>query len=165
MAQWPGVLRPSWRKVKFYAGGPRQSTERRVLEVAQRGSIQDVNESNTIPQSNRLDALRDELRRFAAERDWDQFHTPKNLAIALSVESAELLEHFQWLTPEESQHLTSEKVHAIRLEMADVLLYLVRLADRLGVDLAASAFEKIAINAKKYPVALAKSSAKKYTEL
>ena len=124
-----------------------------------------MSESDAISQSNRLDALRDELRRFAADRDWDQFHTPKNLAIALSVESAELLEHFQWLTPEESQHLPTERVHEIRLEMADILLYLVRLADRLGIDLAASAFEKIAINAKKYPVALAKGSAKKYTEL
>jgi dCTP diphosphatase len=112
-----------------------------------------------------LKKLRDELRRFVADRDWDQFHTPKNLAMALSVEAAELLEHFQWLTPEESQHLTTERVHVIRLEMADILLYLVRLADRLGVDLAASAFDKIAINAKKYPVALAKGSAKKYTEL
>jgi dCTP diphosphatase len=124
-----------------------------------------VNESDTMPQSDRLEKLRDELRRFAADRDWDQFHTPKNLAIALSVEAAELLEHFQWLTPEESQHLTTERVQEIRLEMADILLYLVRLADRLGVDLAASAFDKIAINAKKYPVTLAKGSAKKYTEL
>jgi dCTP diphosphatase len=124
-----------------------------------------VNEYDAKPQSDRLENLRDELRRFAADRDWDQFHTPKNLAIALSVEAAELLEHFQWLTPEESQHLTTEGVEGIRLEMADVLLYLVRLADRLGVDLAASAFDKIAINAKKYPVALAKGSAKKYTEL
>jgi dCTP diphosphatase len=124
-----------------------------------------VNESDTMPQSDRLEKLRDELRRFVADRDWDQFHTPKNLAMALSVEAAELLEHFQWLTPEESQHLTTERVHVIRLEMADILLYLVRLADRLGVDLAASAFDKIAINAKKYPVALAKGSAKKYTEL
>ncbi len=124
-----------------------------------------MNEPDTMPQSDRLEALRDELRRFAADRDWDQFHTPKNLAIALSVEAAELLEHFQWLTPEQSQQLTAETVHVIRLEMADILLYLVRLADRLGVDLAAGAFDKIAINAKKYPVALAKGSAKKYTEL
>jgi NTP pyrophosphatase (non-canonical NTP hydrolase) len=124
-----------------------------------------VNEADTTPQSDRLEKLRDELRRFAADRDWDQFHTPKNLAIALSVEAAELLEHFQWLTPEESQHLTTERVQVIRLEMADILLYLVRLADRLGVDLAASAFDKITINAMKYPVALAKGSAKKYTEL
>jgi dCTP diphosphatase len=124
-----------------------------------------VSEPDTILHSDPLEKLRDELRRFAADREWDQFHTPKNLAIALSVEAAELLEHFQWLTPEESQHLTTERVEGVRLEMADILLYLVRLADRLGVDLAASAFDKIAINAKKYPVALAKGSAKKYTEL
>ena len=77
--------------------------------MAQRGSIQDVNESDTMPQSDRLEALRDELRRFAADRDWEQFHTPKNLAIALSVEAAELLEHFQWLTSEGSQHLTTKE--------------------------------------------------------
>jgi NTP pyrophosphatase (non-canonical NTP hydrolase) len=124
-----------------------------------------VNGSETLPQPDHLIKLRDELRQFAADRDWEQFHTPKNLAIALSVEAAELLEHFQWLTPEESQRLPAEKCSAIRLEMADVLLYLVRLADRLGIDLAASAFDKVAINAKKYPVALSKGSSKKYTEL
>jgi dCTP diphosphatase len=124
-----------------------------------------VNGSETLPQPDHLIKLRDELRQFASDRDWEQFHTPKNLAIALSVEAAELLEHFQWLTPEESQHLPAEKSNAIRLEIADVLLYLVRLADRLGIDLAASAFDKVAINAKKYPVALSKGSSKKYTEL
>jgi dCTP diphosphatase len=124
-----------------------------------------VNESETLPQLDHLIKLRDELRQFAADRDWEQFHTPKNLAIALSVEVAELLEHFQWLTPDESQRLPADKSGAIRLEMADVLLYLVRLADRLGIDLAASAFDKIAINAKKYPVALSKGSSRKYTEL
>jgi dCTP diphosphatase len=124
-----------------------------------------VNASETLPQPDHLIKLRDELRQFAADRDWEQFHTPKNLAIALSVEAAELLEHFQWLTPDESQRLPADKSNAIRLEMADVLLYLVRLADRLGIDLAASAFDKIAINAKKYPVALSKGSSKKYTEL
>jgi NTP pyrophosphatase (non-canonical NTP hydrolase) len=124
-----------------------------------------VNASETLPQPDQLIKLRDELRQFAADRDWEQFHTPKNLAIALSVEAAELLEHFQWLTPDESQRLPPDKSSAIRLEMADVLLYLVRLADRLGIDLAASAFDKIAINAKKYPVALSKGSSRKYTEL
>jgi len=124
-----------------------------------------VTDPDPIPQSDQFGRLREELRRFAAERDWDQFHTPKNLAMALSVESAELLEHFQWLTPEESQRLGTDRIDAIRLEMADILLYLVRLADRLGVDLAASASEKIAINADKYPVALANGSARKYTEL
>ena len=124
-----------------------------------------MNASETLPQPDRLVKLRDELRQFAADRDWEQFHTPMNLAIALSVEAAELLEHFQWLTSDESQRLPADKSSAIRLEMADVLLYLIRLADRLGIDLAASAFDKIAINAKKYPVALSKGSSKKYTEL
>jgi dCTP diphosphatase len=124
-----------------------------------------VNASETPPPTDHLIKLRDELRQFAADRNWEQFHTPKNLAIALSVEAAELLEHFQWLTPDESQCLPADKSSAIRLEMADVLLYLVRLADRLAIDLAASAFDKIAINASKYPVALSKGSSKKYTEL
>ncbi len=117
------------------------------------------------PHQDQLARLQEELRQFAADRDWEEFHTPKNLAIALSVEAGELLEHFQWLTSEQSEHLSADKIEKVRLEMADVLLYLVRLADRLDVNLAASAFEKIAINAKKYPVALAKGSAKKYTEL
>ena len=124
-----------------------------------------MNASETLPQPDRLVKLRDELRQFAADRDWEQFHTPMNLAIALSVEASELLEHFQWLTPDQSQHLSAEKSSAIRLEMADVLLYLIRLADRMEIDLAASAFDKIAINANKYPVALSKGSSKKYTEL
>jgi NTP pyrophosphatase (non-canonical NTP hydrolase) len=105
------------------------------------------------------------LRLFAAERDWDQFHTPKNLAIALSVEAGELLEHFQWLTPEQAAHLSAGELEKVRLEMADVSLYLVRLADRLDVDLVGAALDKLAINEKKYPVELAKGNAKKYTEL
>jgi dCTP diphosphatase len=109
--------------------------------------------------------LRQRLRQFAAERDWEQFHTPKNLAIALSVEAGELLEHFQWLTPEQEAQLSAEQLGRVRLEMADVLLYLVRLADRLDVDLVGAAMDKLAINAKKYPVELAKGNAKKYTEL
>jgi dCTP diphosphatase len=112
-----------------------------------------------------IDRLSKALRQFAAERDWNQFHTPKNLAIALSVESGELLEHFQWLTAERSEHLLDDQIAKIRLELADVLLYLISLSDRLGVDLAAAAFEKLELNAKKYPVDLAKGNAKKYTEL
>jgi dCTP diphosphatase len=109
--------------------------------------------------------LRHRLRQFAADRDWDQFHTPKNLAIALSVEAGELLEHFQWLTPEQAAHLSANQLAQLRLEMADVLLYLVRLADQLNVDLVQAALDKLDINAKKYPVDLAKGNAKKYTEL
>jgi dCTP diphosphatase len=109
--------------------------------------------------------LREELRKFAADRDWEQFHTPKNLAIALSVEAGELLEHFQWLTAEQSAQLSDAELAKVRLELADVLLYLVSLSDKLGVDLVTVAREKLEINAKKYPVELAKGSAKKYTEL
>ena len=112
-----------------------------------------------------IEQIRDELRRFAAERHWDQFHSPKNLATALAVEAAELLEHFQWLTDAQSEALGPEVREQVTLEIADVFLYLVRLADRLDVDLIDAARRKLAINAEKYPVALAKGSAKKYTEL
>jgi dCTP diphosphatase len=112
-----------------------------------------------------IEQIRDELRRFAAERHWDQFHSPKNLATALAVEAAELLEHFQWLTDAQSATLGPEVRKQVTLEIADVFLYLVRLADRLDVDLMDAARRKLAINAEKYPVALAKGSAKKYTEL
>ena len=112
-----------------------------------------------------VDLLRQQLRSFAADRDWHQFHSPKNLAMALSVEAGELLEHFQWLTPEQSANLSEDQIAEVRLELADVFLYLVSLSDKLGVDLVATAFDKLEINAKKYPVELAKGSAKKYTEL
>lgn len=114
---------------------------------------------------NSLPALREALRRFAAERDWDQFHTPKNLAAALSVEAAELLEHFQWLTAEQSANLTAEKLAQVRAEMADVLLYLVRLADKLDVDLLAAAVDKMRRNAEKYPVERAYGKSLKSDEL
>lgn len=104
------------------------------------------------PSPDALVELRDALRAFAAERDWDRFHAPKNLAAALIVEAAELLEPFQWLTEAESQALPDDTLAAVRQEMADVLLYLVRLADRLDVDLAQAARDKIALNAVRYPV-------------
>ena len=112
-----------------------------------------------------LDTLRDALRRFAAERDWDPFHSPKNLAAALSVEAAELLEQFQWLTEEQSRALDPARLEAVRHELADVLLYLVRLADKLDVDLLAAARAKLELNALKYPVDKARGSSRKYTEL
>ncbi len=112
-----------------------------------------------------LHALRDALRRFAAEREWEQFHTPKNLAIALSVEASELLERFQWLTADESAALDDNALARVREEMADVLLYLVRLADVLGVDLLAAARDKMVLNAKKYPVDKARGNSRKSTEL
>jgi dCTP diphosphatase len=115
------------------------------------------------PQS--LDQLRDSLRQFAADRDWDQFHSPKNLAMALAVEAAELLERFQWVTEEDSKRLPPAELAKVREEMADVLNYLVRLADRLGVDLLEAAREKVALNAQKYPVDKSRGNAKKYSEL
>lgn len=100
-----------------------------------------------------IPALQATLRRFAQERDWPPFHTPKNLAMALMVESAELLEIFQWLTPEQSQALTRSAPDRERVadEMADVLLYLVQLADHTGVDLEAAVQRKIGKNAVKHP--------------
>ncbi len=109
--------------------------------------------------------LRDALRRFAAERDWDQFHSPKNLAAALSVEAAELLEHFQWLSEEASASLSTEARNRVAEEMADVLLYLVRLADKLDVDLVAAAVAKMALNARKYPIEKSRGSSAKYDAL
>ena len=109
--------------------------------------------------------LRDQLRQFAAERDWDQFHSPKNLAAALSVEAAELLEPFQWLSEEQSRTLPPESLEQVTHELADVFLYLIRLADRLEVDLVAAATRKIELNARKYPVDKSRGSAAKDTGL
>jgi dCTP diphosphatase len=123
---------------------------------------------SNVPPSGKQDPiqdLRNKLRQFAAERDWDQFHSPKNLAMALSVEAAELLEHFQWLSDADSAALAPEKQAKVREELADVLLYLIRLADKLDIDLATAAIDKLNINAKKYPVLKARGSNKKYTEL
>lgn len=102
------------------------------------------------PQDDLL-ALRDSLRKFAAARDWCQYHTPKNLAMALIVEAAELVEQFQWATPDESCQLSPEKAAAVRDEVADVLIYLVEIADVLNIDLIEAARAKIAKNAIKHP--------------
>ncbi|MFT3906458.1 MAG: nucleotide pyrophosphohydrolase [Steroidobacteraceae bacterium] len=112
-----------------------------------------------------MNDLRLALRQFAAERDWEQFHSPKNLASALSVEAAELLEHFQWLTEQQSRELAVAEREAVAAEMADVLLYLVRLADGLGIDLLAAARAKMRVNAQKYPVDKARGSSRKYDKL
>ena len=107
--------------------------------------------------------LRDRLREFAAERDWEQFHTPKNLATALSVEASELLEPFQWLVSG-NEELDDVKLKAIRHEMADVLAYLVMLADKLDIDLFQAALEKIEINRAKYPADKVRGDSRKYSE-
>lgn len=115
--------------------------------------------------SDSLQELRNALRSFAAERDWDQFHSPRNLATALAVEAAELLEPFQWLGEDAGRELPPATQAAVVEEMADVLLYLVRLADRLDVDLAQAARSKMARNAEKYPVEKSRGSSRKYDEL
>jgi NTP pyrophosphatase (non-canonical NTP hydrolase) len=112
-----------------------------------------------------LDDLRDAVRAFVDERDWAQFHTPKNIAMALTVEAAELQEHFQWLTAEQSEALAADQRAAVADELADVQVYLVRLADRLGIDLLEACAAKLEKNRAKYPVELARGRATKYTEL
>lgn len=111
-----------------------------------------------------LDTLRLRIREFARPRAWESYHTPKNLVMALSVEAAELLEPFQWLTPEQSQHLNAEQHEAVRQEIADVLIYLTRLADLLGIDLLKAAADKLALNARKYPVEQSHGNATKYSD-
>lgn len=112
-----------------------------------------------------LHALTLALRTFAAERDWAQFHAPKNLACALSVEAAELLEHFQWMTEDQSRALTDPQRAEVATEAADVFLYLLQLCDQLGIDLAEAARAKLQANAEKYPLDKAKGSSAKYTKL
>ncbi len=114
------------------------------------------------------DSLRDlaqQLDRFARDRDWQQFHSPKNLASALVVEAGELLEHFQWLTEAQSRALTPEKRDAVGAEVADVLLYLIQLTSALGIDPIVAAQAKLQLNELKYPVDLARGTSKKYDEL
>lgn len=111
-----------------------------------------------------LTDLRDEVRAFVEERDWDQFHTPKNLAVSLCVETAELLEPFQWLPTGVASELTTLKRDQVRHEMADVLVYLIRLADKLEIDLAAAVLEKLELNRAKYPVDMVRGDARKYDE-
>ena len=108
--------------------------------------------------------LRALVRAFVDERDWDQFHTPKNLASALTVEAAELLEHFQWLQHGRPDELGADKLVQVRHEMADVLVYLVRLADKLDVDLMAAVEEKMVLNRAKYPADKVRGDARKYDQ-
>lgn len=112
-----------------------------------------------------LEQLAAAVKEFGRERDWHQYHDPKNLTAALIVEAAELLEPFQWLTPEESLNLPAPKREAVRQEMADVLIYLVSLANCLDIDLLRAAEDKLAINAAKYPVEKARGSCAKSHEL
>jgi len=111
-----------------------------------------------------LEALRQRLAEFAAMRDWDQFHSPKNLAMALIAEAAELVEHFQWLSEEQSRQLSPEKKQAVSHEIADILIYLIRIADKLDIDLITAAEAKIQINEMRYPVDMVKGDARRAEE-
>ena len=112
-----------------------------------------------------VDALTQRLRAFAKARSWSRFHSPKNLASALSVESGELLENFQWLTDKQSRQLTQSQKQAVAMEAADVFLYLLQLCDTLSIDLLGAAHEKLLLNEQRYPAERARGNSKKYTEL
>jgi dCTP diphosphatase len=111
-----------------------------------------------------LEKLKARIREFAAARDWDQFHSPKNLSMALVAEAAELVEQFQWLTEEQSARLPADKLEEVKNELGDIFIYLIRISDKLGIDLLQATQNKIDINEKKYPADKVRGSAKKYTE-
>jgi len=111
-----------------------------------------------------IEEIKLRLRQFASERDWEQYHSPKNLSMALIAEAAELVEHFQWLTEEQSHNLPADKLEEVAQELADIQIYLIRIADKLNVDLLQAVDRKMAINEQKYPAEKVKGSAKKYTE-
>jgi len=111
-----------------------------------------------------LESLSHRLRDFARARDWEQFHSPKNLSMALIAECAELVEHFQWLSEKQSFHLPADKQEEVTLEMADILIYLVRMAERLDIDLLDAANRKILINEQRYPVERVYGDARRASE-
>ncbi len=111
-----------------------------------------------------MEDLGNAIKAFIAERDWEQFHSPKNLAMALSVEVSEDAEHFQWLTEEQSHNLPADKLAEVREEIGDVMIYLTELADKLGIDPVEAAKAKVRINEEKYPADLVRGQASKYTE-
>lgn len=115
--------------------------------------------------TERLDLLREKLDAFVAAREWNQFHNPKNLVMAVAGEAAELMEHFQWLTHEQADQLPPQTLAEVELEIADVLLLLLRLCDRLGVDPIAAAERKLVLNEAKYPVEKSRGRSTKYTKL
>jgi len=116
------------------------------------------------PPSDSIKQLNQALRQFARERDWEQFHSPKNLSMALIAEAAELIEHFQWLTEEQSYQLNKDKKEAVSLEMADILIFLIRCAERLDIDLLDAAWRKIAINEARYPADKVRGDARRASE-
>ena len=113
---------------------------------------------------NELEALKIRISNFAKERDWDQFHSPKNLSMALIVEAGELVEHFQWIKQSESRELSKQKLEQVGEELADILVYLIRIADQLGINPMAATNRKIESNAAKYPADKVRGSSRKYTE-
>ena len=115
-------------------------------------------------QKDSLDQLNARLLQFARERDWEQFHSPKNLAMALAGEAGELLEHFQWLTESQSSALAADKKREVAHEMADILVYLIRLSERLDVDIISAVDEKIAINERRYPTDKVRGDARRASE-
>tara|TARA_Y100001970_G_C13903870_1_gene685053 strand:- start:51 stop:395 length:345 start_codon:yes stop_codon:yes gene_type:complete len=111
-----------------------------------------------------IDKIKSKIKKFADERNWDKFHTPKNLAMALSVEVSELIEIFQWLNQEQSQNINNKDKQAAKEEIADIAIYLIRIADKLNIDLEKAIIEKLKMNAEKYPVNLSKDNATKYNK-
>jgi len=115
--------------------------------------------------TDEIQRLQEAIHKFARDRDWEQFHTPKNLAMAMSVEAAEVVEIFQWLTDEQSKSLSTDKVAALADELADTYIFLIKIAAHYGIDINQAAFDKIKKNELKYPVAKSRGNSKKYTEL
>ena len=111
-----------------------------------------------------ISEIQNQLKKFAIERDWEQFHTPKNLAMALSVEASELVEIFQWLNVEESNSPDQRQIEKVNNEVADIAMYLLRFCSVLGIDLEKAIERKLERNAQKYPVNLSKGNAQKYNQ-
>lgn len=123
-----------------------------------------ITKQGTIVAETDFDRIRKQVRQFVVERDWDQFHTPKNLSMALIVEAAEMVEHFQWMSEDQSCSLSPEKLAEVELELADIQIYLISLAEKLQLDLIAAVDKKLVLNAQKYPAEQVRGSSKKYTE-
>ena len=114
--------------------------------------------------ASELEGLVKQIRTFVDERDWEQFHSTKNLAMALVVEAAELVEIFQWMTEADSLNLSAEDKQRAEHEVADVMVYLIRIADRLDIDLLGAVERKLSINRQKYPAHLVRGSSRKYSD-
>ena len=122
-----------------------------------------ANQETKVSESD-FDRIKRQVRQFVVEREWDQFHSPKNLSMALIVEAAEMVEHFQWLTEEQSCNLAPEKLAEVELELADIQIYLLSLAEKLQLDVIAAVDKKLALNAEKYPADKVRGSSRKYSE-